>query len=256
VADYNIQNLSFLVVDDDANMRHLVHTILSSLGVRNIATAATGDRAFDLELPEITRESIAWHRAIMEAEMGANLDAEWTRGRDRLSASLRAQLERGRAMPALDYQQALARIPMINARFEEIFDRCDAILTPAAPGTAPSGLDATGDPSFCTLWTLAGMPAISLPVLRGGNGLPLGVQLVGRRGRDAGLLRTARWLVDAMAAKILRFKQEQSLRFMESHDVDGARRLRFPVDVSFEFFGSAAIEIGVVVFERDLPAIA
>jgi Asp-tRNA(Asn)/Glu-tRNA(Gln) amidotransferase A subunit family amidase len=76
-------------------------------------------------------------------------------------------------------------------------ERYDAILTPAALGTAPKGLGATGDPSFCTLWTLCGMPALSLPLMQGSNGLPLGVQLVGRRGFDARLLRTARWLVEA-----------------------------------------------------------
>ncbi len=162
-----------------------------------------GDRVVDLDLPESTNESLVWHRSIMEAEMAANLDIEWTRGRDQLSASLRAQLERGRAVPALDYQQAVARIPIINEGFEEIFERCDAILTPAAPGTAPAGLDATGDPSFCTLWTLAGMPAISLPLMRGANGLPSGVQLVGQRGCDARLLRTARWLVNAIATDAL-----------------------------------------------------
>lgn len=157
------------------------------------------DRIVELDLPAMTNQALDWHRCIMEAEMAANLDAEWTRGRDRLSDSLRGQLERGRAVSALDYQRALARIPLVNAGFEEIFERCDAILTPAAPGSAPAGLEATGDPSFCTLWTLAGMPAITLPLMRGANGLPLGVQLVGPRGSDARLLRTARWLVNAVS---------------------------------------------------------
>jgi len=157
------------------------------------------ERVFDLELPETTNQALDWHRCIMEAEMAANLDAEWTRGRDRLSESLRGQLARGRALSAFDYQQALARIAAVNVGFEEIFERCDAILTPAAPGTAPAGLEATGDPSFCTLWTLAGMPSITLPLMQGANGLPLGVQLVGPRGSDARLLRTARWLVRAVA---------------------------------------------------------
>ena len=49
---------------------------------------------------------------------------------------------------------------------------------------------------FCTLWTLCGMPAVTLPLMQGENGLPLGVQLVGRRGDDARLLRVARWLVN------------------------------------------------------------
>jgi Asp-tRNA(Asn)/Glu-tRNA(Gln) amidotransferase A subunit family amidase len=163
-------------------------------------TEHLADRVVDLDLPAITNEALVWHRTIMEAEMAANLDAEWTRGRDKLSTSLQAQLERGRAVTALAYQQAVARIPLINAGFEEIFERCDAILTPAAPGTAPAGLAATGDPSFCTLSTLAGMPTVTLPLMQGANGLPIGVQLVGPRGGDARLLRTARWLAGAAAA--------------------------------------------------------
>src|SRR2546426_242728 len=78
---------------------------------------------------------------------------------------------------------------------ELVEKRYDAILTPAAPGTAPRGLASTGEPIFSTLWTLCGMPAVSVPLMQGENGLPLGVQLVGPRDGDARLLRTARWLV-------------------------------------------------------------
>ena len=153
-----------------------------------------GDRVEELELPASACEAWDWHRTIMEAEMAASFDLEWEKGRDRLSESLRNQLARGREVPALDYQKALARIPLLNEGFEEIFLRYDALLTPAAVGTAPEGLGSTGDPAFCTLWTLCGMPALNLPLMRGANGLPLGVQLVGRRYGDARLLRTARWL--------------------------------------------------------------
>jgi Asp-tRNA(Asn)/Glu-tRNA(Gln) amidotransferase A subunit family amidase len=86
------------------------------------------------------------------------------------------------------------------ASLDDLFmERYDAILTPAAPGVAPKGLDSTGDPRFCTLWTLLGMPALSLPLMQGPGELPLGVQLVGRRGFDARLMRTARWLVAKLA---------------------------------------------------------
>jgi Asp-tRNA(Asn)/Glu-tRNA(Gln) amidotransferase A subunit family amidase len=101
---------------------------------------------------------------------------------------------------ALDYQRAIARIALLNQGFEEIFERCDALITPAAAGAAPSGLESTGDPSFCTLWTLAGMPAANLPLMQAANGLPLGVQIVGARNSDARLLRTAGWLVRHVAA--------------------------------------------------------
>jgi Asp-tRNA(Asn)/Glu-tRNA(Gln) amidotransferase A subunit family amidase len=162
--------------------------------------AELGDLVVEVDLPDSARRALDWHRTIMEAEMAANLDREWERGRDRLSEKLRAQLERGREIRALEYQRARARIPLINEGFDEIFERCDAIITPAAAGPAPVGLESTGDPAFCTLWTLCGMPALSLPLMRAANGLPLGVQLVGRRDGDARLLRTARWLVARLAA--------------------------------------------------------
>lgn len=154
---------------------------------------ALGDRVEEVELPGSAANALAWHQTIMEAEMAINLEVEWEKGRDRLSESLRAQLARGRDIRAFDYQKALARIPALNAAFEEVFARYDALLAPSAPGTAPQGT-ATGDPAFCSLWTLCGMPALNLPLLRGENGLPLGVQLIGPRGGDANLLRTARWL--------------------------------------------------------------
>jgi Asp-tRNA(Asn)/Glu-tRNA(Gln) amidotransferase A subunit family amidase len=162
--------------------------------------AALGDRVQEIELPESARAAWDWHRTVMDAEMAASLDVEWERGRDRLSEALRALLARGRETSALEYQRALARIPLINEGFAELFSRFDAILTPSAPGTAPRGLESTGDPAFCTLWTLCGMPALNLPLMHGANGLPLGAQLVGPRYGDARLLRTARWVVAQVAA--------------------------------------------------------
>jgi Asp-tRNA(Asn)/Glu-tRNA(Gln) amidotransferase A subunit family amidase len=153
-----------------------------------------GDRLEEVELIQAD-DAFDWHRVIMEAEMAASLDREWEKGRDRMSEPLRAQLGRGREVRALDYQLARARAARFGEGLAELFEqRCDAILTPAAPGEAPRSLQSTGDPSFCTLWTLAGMPAVTLPLMRGTNGLPIGVQLVGPRYGDARLLRTARWL--------------------------------------------------------------
>jgi Asp-tRNA(Asn)/Glu-tRNA(Gln) amidotransferase A subunit family amidase len=161
-----------------------------------------GDRVEEVELFPSAAEAWEWHRTIMEAEIAVNLDREWEHGRDRLSEPLRALLERGREVRALDYQRAVAQIQPIYESFVELFEqRYDAILTPAAPGPAPKGLAGTGDPSFCTLWTLCGMPALSLPLLQSKDGLPLGVQLVGPRNGDARLLRTARWLAARVASE-------------------------------------------------------
>ena len=153
----------------------------------------------EFPLPESTTKVLDWHKTVMEADIAANYAADYERCGEQLSQSLREQIERGRAVTAVDYLAARSRMPVVTEALDEVFDRYDAILTPVVAGAAPHGLGSTGDPMFCTLWTFCGMPALSLPLLRASNGLPVGVQLVGRIGDDARLLRTARWLIGAIA---------------------------------------------------------
>ena len=121
-----------------------------------------GSQVEEVELFPSATDAWQWHQTIMSAEMALNLEREWQQGRDRLSEQLRTQIERGREVRAVDYQRALRQIAPIHESFVELFEqRYDAILTPAAPSAAPKGLASTGDPSFCTLWTLCGMPCIS-----------------------------------------------------------------------------------------------
>ncbi|HEU5178176.1 MAG TPA: amidase [Burkholderiales bacterium] len=156
---------------------------------------ALGPQIEEVELFPSAAEGWDWQRTIMEAEMSSNLEPLWLAGKDKLSERLRGLMERGRETRVVDYQRTLRRLAPTIESFDELFrERYDAILPPPALGTAPKGLGATGDPAFCVLWTLLGMPAITLPLMQGANGLPLGVQLVGRKGYDARLLRTARWL--------------------------------------------------------------
>jgi Asp-tRNA(Asn)/Glu-tRNA(Gln) amidotransferase A subunit family amidase len=153
-----------------------------------------GAQCDEVKLPPPFDGAHAVHRTIMLADLAKNFAGYYRRGPDKLSDILRGMVEEGQSTLAVDYNVAVDWIELLNAGLDEVFTRYDAILTPAAPGEAPVGLDATGDPAFCTLWTLCGTPAITLPLMEGRTGLPLGVQLVGRRGDDARLLRTARWL--------------------------------------------------------------
>jgi Asp-tRNA(Asn)/Glu-tRNA(Gln) amidotransferase A subunit family amidase len=162
---------------------------------------ALGEDAAEVELPPITRHIVEMHQIIMDVEMARNLHREYEKARDQLSAKLRELLERGHKHLAVDYRRAVDLIEPINEAIDDVFNEYDAILTPAAPGEAPIGLDSTGNPIFCTLWTYLGTPAVTLPLLTGPAGLPVGVQLVGRRGNDARLLRTARWLSAVLAGK-------------------------------------------------------
>jgi Asp-tRNA(Asn)/Glu-tRNA(Gln) amidotransferase A subunit family amidase len=155
-----------------------------------------GDRAQSVDLPEAYAAAWDDQRAVMAADMAHNLDAVVARGGANTSSQqLRDCLAEGGKVSAVRYLAARDNARRYEAGIAEIFKEYDAIITPAATGVAPKG-EATGSPIFCTLWTLTGLPALSLPLLTGEGGLPLGVQLIGERGDDARLLRTANWLVN------------------------------------------------------------
>jgi Asp-tRNA(Asn)/Glu-tRNA(Gln) amidotransferase A subunit family amidase len=149
----------------------------------------------EVVLPDVFSEWMQAQRDLMYAAMARHLEPYYRRGKEKLSPPLRNLLEEGMKIPAVDYLAALDWRTALNNGLEQLFDRYDAIVTPAAPGEAPEGLGSTGNPAFNGLWTFCGVPAVTLPLLEGPHGLPLGVQLVGRYGEDARLLRTARWLV-------------------------------------------------------------
>ena len=157
-----------------------------------------GERAVAVDLPEAY--GAAWDdlRVIMNAEMAHNLNPALERGGDILSKTLRDLMADGRGVPAARYLAARDNARGYATGIGTLFQEYDAIVTPASVGVAPVG-DATGNPMFSSLWTLTGLPALSLPLLTGEGGMPLGVQLVGAAGDDARLLRTANWLVDYLA---------------------------------------------------------
>ena len=153
-----------------------------------------GDEAEELDLSDLLENAVNWHRTIMEADLARSFRREYERGKESLSATLREMIERGQQCLAMDYNEALEQIPVLNSALDEILLEYDAIITPATTGEAPAGLESTGSPVFCTPWTLCGMPSISVPILQGSNGMPIGVQMTAARNDDARLLRTANWL--------------------------------------------------------------
>ena len=157
-----------------------------------------GECCEEVELPSMFDHAHEQHRLIMEADLARSFAKEYKSGEDQLSPILKEMIERGQRVRATDYNDAVASSDVLYHGFSQVFEWQDAIVTPATVGEAPIGLESTGSPAFCTIWTLCGMPAITLPILQGPDGMPLGVQLVGPRGDDARLLRTARWLVNEL----------------------------------------------------------
>jgi Asp-tRNA(Asn)/Glu-tRNA(Gln) amidotransferase A subunit family amidase len=138
-------------------------------------------------------------RQVMAAEGAHCLGHYPDRDAEQVHPVYRELIEEGRRLPASTYLRARdLRGPLARA-MAAVLEEVDVLITPATPGEAPSR-DTTGNPAFCSLWSFTGLPAVTLPLLTGPAGLPLGVQLVGAPGDDARLLRTARWLVRTLAS--------------------------------------------------------
>ena len=154
-------------------------------------TAALGDQVFGVDLTGVFQEAAALRARINFAEMAhhyARYDVNM------LGPKTQTAIAEGLEITAVGYLSARDWQERFAAGLDEIFARCDAILCPAAPGPAPNGLDHTGDAIFNGIWTMTGMPCVTLPIFTSQDGLPMGIQLVGPRYRDGRLLRTANWL--------------------------------------------------------------
>lgn len=181
--------------------------VLSPAGAKADPDAAEAYKAFAstfgaraevvvTELPPEFDSAIRLQQIVQFSDIAKNYGPIVERNPDVMSAKLKEIIAEGRSFSAADIAAARAeRDPLYDA-LRPILINYDAILTPAAQGTAPAGLASTGSPQFNGLWTYLGMPCISLPLLQL-HGLPLGVQLVAARGDDAGLMRAAKWLYPA-----------------------------------------------------------
>ena len=138
--------------------------------------------------------------AVMGAEAAVSLGGELDRNAGELSPRLREFLESGRSVSPERRRVALEQAERCRQELQAIFAEVDALLTPAAAGEAPKGLSATGDPIFSRIWTLLGAPCVSLPVLRGPAGLPVGLQLVSAPGADELLLAAATLVLRDLAS--------------------------------------------------------
>ncbi|WP_299752281.1 amidase [uncultured Boseongicola sp.] len=161
--------------------------------------ARLGAVGVDVGLPAVFETAELQRRVVNFAEMAHNFRGYVDRDVTALGVATQKAIEDGKSVSACEYLAAVDCRGALNVALDEVFAAADAILCPAALGVAPDGLSSTGDSVMNGLWTMAGTPAITLPLLTSKAGLPLGVQVVGRFGDDAGLLRVAHWLYAQMA---------------------------------------------------------
>ena len=156
-----------------------------------------GARVEEVDLPEMFRRAHEAIRTIMAAESALNLEELYLRKPPVLSPTLRDFITEGRQAGALDYLQAMKVRVALKSELEKFLEKYDALITPPATGEAPVTLESTGNACFCSIWSLCGSPAVTIPVGWGPNGLPLGLQIVGPSGKDSQLLSAAHWCEQA-----------------------------------------------------------
>jgi Asp-tRNA(Asn)/Glu-tRNA(Gln) amidotransferase A subunit family amidase len=164
------------------------------------SAAAAGARVVDLTLPPILEEAYAAQFVIQDYETFRSRTFEYDRHRDQLGEALRESLDAAAAITADTYDTARRTSRRARQVFADTMADYDVILTPSAPGAAPHGLGSTGNPMFNRLWTLMGTPCVNVPGLSE-DGLPLGIQIVGRFGRDRAALEAALFVERAIGGE-------------------------------------------------------
>jgi Asp-tRNA(Asn)/Glu-tRNA(Gln) amidotransferase A subunit family amidase len=166
---------------------------------RVAATLARAGAAVEArELPSPFNALVLAHPIVMNAESARALGWELATHPDGVSEGLRERLNFGLAQTETALTEAYEDFDSTQRAFPAAMAGLDVLITPSAPGEAPAGLEWTGDPAFNLIWTSLHVPCVTVPVGTGPNGLPLGIQIVGRRGEDRAVLAWARWVEAAL----------------------------------------------------------
>ena len=158
-----------------------------------VRLADAGASVCEVKLPPAFEQARDTHRTIMLFEAAVLHAALRACDGAKMSAVLRDGLDEGRRISAEAYRAAIAMRAALSERAADLFEGLDAIASPPAPGAAPRDLGVTGDPSFCTLWSLTGFPSITVPSALDASGMPLGLQLAAPAAMDDQLLGVAAW---------------------------------------------------------------
>jgi Asp-tRNA(Asn)/Glu-tRNA(Gln) amidotransferase A subunit family amidase len=164
------------------------------------AARAAGARVTEPAWPDLLTDAFHAHATIQDYEAYRTLAYEYDNHRDALSPILRETLDKAGKVTADDYDTARRITKRARQTLAELMEDFDVLLTPSAPSAAPPP-DTTGPAIFNRLWTLMGTPCVNVPGINDASAMPLGVQIVGRFGRDRDALLAARFLEEAIAAR-------------------------------------------------------
>ncbi len=177
-----------------ADMQNAVETAARAL-------EAAGASVKDAALPPLLEDAWRAHKTIILYEAGLSYAYEYDNKRNLLGPKTVAMLDEASQVRVETYDEARRTTKRARLALADLMGDYDVILTPSAPGAAPHGIGATGVANFNWLWTLMGTPCVNVAGLSDPAGLPLGVQIVGRFGRDRAALEAALFAEQALARR-------------------------------------------------------
>ena len=158
-----------------------------------------GARVADLALPGHFAALIDAQKAIMAYEAAHNYVYETTRFAHLLSEPFRALCDRGRRISRDEYVSTQRAIALASLELASIIGDHDALIAPSAIGEAPLAETGTGDPVMSRMWTALHVPCLAVPMTKGPQGLPVGVQLIAANNADERLLQVGLWASQVLA---------------------------------------------------------
>ena len=175
---------------------------VNTLSITRDALNKAGASIQEIMLPQKFWDAMDATFLIMACEAAIVHEMHLTQSPELLGKDIKELIQKGRDHTPAEYAAALALQTELRDSIGQYFSSCDAFLSVPATGEAPKGLSSTGDPIFCWLWSLLGIPAITLPVSTSSNGLPLGIQLISNYREDETLLNVAALTERAVAESI------------------------------------------------------
>ncbi|MGI9357489.1 MAG: amidase [Rhizobiaceae bacterium] len=182
------------------NIDHLITNDMRGALDRAASLAGQGGaKVVEISGPAPVESAREAHALVQDFEARLALADELTHAPEKLSEKLREHLIDAKKITPQIYDNARRTANLARKSSHGLFDNCDVLLLPSAPGAAPKSLVSTGDSVFNRLWTLLGLPCVNVPGLTDNNGLPLGLQVVAPFGKDKRVLQAAHWLENIVA---------------------------------------------------------
>lgn len=187
--------VEFFMEEADGPIREVTRSALAIL-------RAGGAEVEPITSPVDFTEVASMHRRIMAVEAAAYHQQQFAGHRESYGPMITALLDEGLRISAGDYAAALGRQRRFRRRIGALlaqYNNVDALVMPSTDTTAPPTLTTTGTPKFQAPWSCAGVPAVSIPCGLASDGMPAGLQLVGRSDQEGALLGVARWCEGRLA---------------------------------------------------------